>query len=173
MTINRLYRSRTDRMVAGVSGGLGDYFGVDATLVRLFFIIGTILTGGLMILVYIVMWIIVPEIPFGMNPRSASDPLGMAGGVGAESGESPFGTGESSQAGFAGGFTGSTKFAGSPSYDQIHHRRQWIGWALVALGALVLMANLNLLRWLDLHVTWPVFLILAGVLLLLRQRSRY
>ena len=172
MTTNHLFRSRTDRMCAGVCGGLGQYFGVDATLVRLFFVIATILTGGLVILVYLVMWIVVPELPFGMSEGSGTEASGMAGGMGAESGESSFGTGTPPQTGFAGGFTGS-KFSGSPSYDQVHHRRQWIGWALVALGALVLMANLHLLSWLNLHVTWPIFLILAGLLLLLRQRSRY
>ncbi|MGH2458560.1 MAG: PspC domain-containing protein [Chloroflexota bacterium] len=170
MTTNHLYRSRTDRMCCGVCGGLGEYFDVDATLVRLFCVIATILTGGLVILVYLVMSIVVPELPFGMSQKSAPDPSGMAAGIGAESGESPFGTGPSPQSGFTGG---SARFSGSSGYDPIHHRRQWIGWALVALGALVLMANLNLLRWLNLHETWPVFLILGGLLLLLRQRSPY
>lgn len=35
----RLYRSRTDRMIGGVCGGLGEYLGVDSTLVRLFFVL--------------------------------------------------------------------------------------------------------------------------------------
>ncbi len=58
----RLYRSRTDRMVGGVAGGLGKYFSIDPTLVRLLFIIGT-LAGGPGLLAYIILLIIVPEEP--------------------------------------------------------------------------------------------------------------
>ena len=57
----RLTRSRTDRMIAGVCGGLAEYFNVDPTLVRLVFAVGAILGFGSFILLYIVMWIVVPE----------------------------------------------------------------------------------------------------------------
>ena len=172
MVTNRLYRSRTDRMIAGVCGGLGEYFGIDSTLVRLFFVIATIFTGGLMILVYLIMWALVPEEPFGF-PKT-TPPEEMAGSMSPNPPEPPL-TEEPSRASFGGGsFVGSSRFSTAPTYDRIHRRRQWIGWALVSLGALALMSNLNLLSWLDLHVTWPIFLILAGLLLLLRQRyQRY
>ena len=55
----KLYRSRKDRMLAGVCGGLGDYFGIDTTWVRLIFIL-LLLLGGSTLLVYLVMWLIVP-----------------------------------------------------------------------------------------------------------------
>jgi phage shock protein C len=55
-----LYRSRDDRMLAGVCGGLGDYFGVDPTLVRLLFVLLALFTG-VGVLAYIVLWIVVPE----------------------------------------------------------------------------------------------------------------
>lgn len=55
-----LTRSRTDRVIAGVCGGLGQYFGVDPVIIRLIFVVITIL-GGAGVLAYIVMWIIVPE----------------------------------------------------------------------------------------------------------------
>lgn len=58
----RLYRSRRDRMIAGVCGGLADYFGVDPTWVRLIFII-FLLLGGSAFLVYLVMWLVVPLAP--------------------------------------------------------------------------------------------------------------
>jgi phage shock protein C len=57
----RLTRSRSDRMIAGVCGGLAEYFNVDPTLVRLVFAVGAILGAGSLLLVYIVMWIVVPE----------------------------------------------------------------------------------------------------------------
>lgn len=56
----RLTRSRTDVMVAGVCGGLGEYFAVDPVLVRLIFVLVT-LTSGLGIPVYLVMWLVMPK----------------------------------------------------------------------------------------------------------------
>lgn len=58
----RLYRSRKDRMVSGVCAGLGEYLGIDPTVVRLLFLLG-LLAGGSTGPVYIVMMIIVPEEP--------------------------------------------------------------------------------------------------------------
>jgi phage shock protein C len=58
----KLYRSRTNRQVAGVCGGLGTRFNVDATLVRVLFILLGIF-GGAGIVLYVAMWIIVPEEP--------------------------------------------------------------------------------------------------------------
>lgn len=56
----RLYRSRTDRMVAGVCGGLGEYFGMDPVIWRLIFLVGLVL-GGSTFAIYIIMAIVVPE----------------------------------------------------------------------------------------------------------------
>jgi phage shock protein C len=58
-------------MVAGVSGGLGQYFGVDPTLVRLIFVLGTIFGFGSLIVVYLVLWVVVPEEPSGYMPTSS------------------------------------------------------------------------------------------------------
>ncbi|GET21551.1 MULTISPECIES: PspC domain-containing protein [Prolixibacter] len=58
----RLIRSRTDRMIAGVCGGLALYFDLDVSLIRILFVILTLFTAGFPgILVYIIMWIVVPE----------------------------------------------------------------------------------------------------------------
>ncbi|GBD88997.1 phage shock protein C [bacterium BMS3Abin03] len=57
----KLYRSRTDRMIAGVAGGLAEYFDIDPTLIRVLFIVGIFIGGG--ILAYIILWIVVPEKP--------------------------------------------------------------------------------------------------------------
>jgi phage shock protein C len=58
--VKRLYRSRQDRMIGGVCGGLGDYFGIDPTLVRLLFVFGTLM-GFQGLLAYLVLLIVVPE----------------------------------------------------------------------------------------------------------------
>jgi phage shock protein C len=58
----KLYRSKTDRKLAGVCGGLAQYFGVDATLIRVLFVLLAVL-GGSGLLLYVAMWIIVPNEP--------------------------------------------------------------------------------------------------------------
>jgi phage shock protein C len=59
MAYKRLYRSEKDRMIAGVCGGLGEYFEVDPVIVRLIFIfVG--MAGGSGLLIYLVLWLIVP-----------------------------------------------------------------------------------------------------------------
>ena len=58
----KLYRSRTDSKIAGVCGGLAEYFGIDPTLVRLLFVLGLIFVGGTL-LAYIILAIVIPEEP--------------------------------------------------------------------------------------------------------------
>lgn len=57
----RLVRSRDNRMVAGVCGGLAEYFGIDATVVRILTVVLTVLGFGSLILAYIVGWLLIPE----------------------------------------------------------------------------------------------------------------
>ncbi len=88
----RLYRSRDDRMIAGVAGGLADYLGLDPSLVRIGWAI-FILVGGLGLVVYIIMAIVVPEEPElgsaawspSTNPPPAGEPA-TAGAAGATQG---------------------------------------------------------------------------------------
>ncbi|MBI9046930.1 MAG: PspC domain-containing protein [Anaerolineaceae bacterium] len=55
----RLKRSITDRMIVGVCGGLAKYFDIDATIIRLIFVI-LLLSGSMGFWIYIVLWIVVP-----------------------------------------------------------------------------------------------------------------
>ncbi len=58
----RLYRSNTDKMIAGVCGGLAQYLGVDPTIVRLVMLL-LFFTGGAAIPIYFIMWVITPLEP--------------------------------------------------------------------------------------------------------------
>jgi phage shock protein C len=60
--VKKFYRSKEDKVIAGICGGIGEYFGIDSTLVRLIWII-IILAGGAGIIAYIIAWLIVPENP--------------------------------------------------------------------------------------------------------------
>jgi phage shock protein C len=58
----KLYRSKTNRQLAGVCGGLAEYFNLDVTLIRVLFVLLAVL-GGSGLVIYIAMWIIVPKQP--------------------------------------------------------------------------------------------------------------
>lgn len=58
----RLYRSRTNRKLGGVCGGLGDYFNIDPTLFRIIFLI-LFLGAGQGLVLYIILWLVVPQEP--------------------------------------------------------------------------------------------------------------
>lgn len=91
-TKKRLYRSTTDRAVAGVAGGLGEFFGVDPGLVRVIWLILSILTLGIALLVYaLAAWILPKEPPEyaaikitpqgNLWPRLKSNPMVLWGGL--------------------------------------------------------------------------------------------
>ncbi len=61
--MKRLYRSEDERIVAGVCGGVGEYFDIDPVIVRIAWIILTV-AGGSGILLYILAWLIVPSQPW-------------------------------------------------------------------------------------------------------------
>jgi len=70
MREKRLYRSRDDRVLAGVCSGLGKYLDVDPVIIRLIWA-ATILLAGAGIFLYIIAWIIIPEEP--LKPKSAPE----------------------------------------------------------------------------------------------------
>ena len=70
MESKKLYRSRTDKMIAGVCGGLGKYLGVDPTLIRLAFVLLLLFGIGSGLLVYLAMMLLVP-----LEPEDAAIPV--------------------------------------------------------------------------------------------------
>lgn len=62
MNNKRLYRDASDKMVGGVCSGLANFFGIDPTVIRLAFVLLTLL-GGHGILIYLVLWLVVPLVP--------------------------------------------------------------------------------------------------------------
>ncbi|MEZ4633165.1 MAG: PspC domain-containing protein [Deinococcales bacterium] len=68
----RLMRNRIDKRLAGVCGGLADYFGVNSALARLIFIASFFLTAGISLWLYLVLWIVLPQEPVGGSHYSAS-----------------------------------------------------------------------------------------------------
>jgi len=57
----RLFRSKKNRMIAGVCAGIGEYLDIDPTVIRLLWVLITFFSGGAGVLAYIIAWIIIPE----------------------------------------------------------------------------------------------------------------
>ncbi len=103
---DRLYRSRDERMFAGVAGGIAERYDVDPSLVRIVWVVLMLLTGGLFFLIYIVMALVVPEAPGraeGWPDWTAAPPA-----AGAVPGWEQPGTGGTTAAFAAGAATGAT-----------------------------------------------------------------
>lgn len=61
--VRKLHRSGKNKVLAGICGGLGDYFDVDPTIVRLIWVIFTLISFGVGVLAYIIGWVIIPKNP--------------------------------------------------------------------------------------------------------------
>jgi phage shock protein PspC (stress-responsive transcriptional regulator) len=75
--MKRLYRSRSERVVAGVCAGIGEYADVDPTVIRLIWVVLTLLSLGVGLVAYIIAWIIVPE---GQNEPGQNPEQPASGG---------------------------------------------------------------------------------------------
>ena len=90
--VPRLYRPRTDRMIGGVCGGLGLYFGLDPVIVRLLFVV-LAFTTGLTFVLYPILWIVMPSasslhtLSEGAAPPGVSDPAATGQTVRLQSGQ--------------------------------------------------------------------------------------
>jgi phage shock protein C len=145
----RLYRSTTDRMIGGVCGGLGAYLEIDPVLIRLFFVLLTI-AGGSGVLIYLLLWIVIPSGEPGelaaSAPRSGAQEIAER-----------------------------ARSLGDDMRTSIRNRDPQtvfiVGAALVVLGVMFLVQNLHIgwLYWLDAGVLWPLLLIAGGAALIWRR----
>ena len=68
----RLYRSRSERWLAGVCGGIGDYFDIDATVIRILFVLFALVFGS-GLLFYLILWILIPLEPDVVESLAAQE----------------------------------------------------------------------------------------------------
>jgi phage shock protein PspC (stress-responsive transcriptional regulator) len=183
--MERLYRSRDDRMLAGVAGGLAEMWDADPALIRIVWALLVIFTGGVALLVYIVMAIVVPEeddtweraVP--PPPGSASSateapvvvPPPHPGATGAP--PSPAGAGWVSPPPTARQMRAEARAARRAARgDRAYGTTGGVvlGGLLVLLGAYFLIRQY--LPTIDFNWFWPVVLVAVGVLLLLSAVGR-
>lgn len=145
----KLVRSRTDRMIAGVCSGLGAYLGIETTWVRLFFLVMT-LANGFGLLVYLVLWIIMPEAgredaTTGQTLESNVEEMANKAQEIAQSVGDAVRSGPPRQAGII------------------------VGAALIILGGVFLLDTLHIFAWLNFDRLWPLILIVGGLALLVSR----
>lgn len=164
----RLYRSRAERMISGVSGGIADYFDVDPVLVRLAWVVLTFLSGGLVALAYLLLWIVVPVEGSSAAPRQV-----VRENLEEVSGEARALAGQVREAFAAEGQPTESVPPGEHREPPARRndRHLWAGGILIALGVIFLLDQLNLVWWFNWRTFWPVLLIAIGALLLW-QRAR-
>lgn len=185
MNPRRLYRSRRDRQLAGVAGGIAEYLDVDPTVVRILWIL-SIFFGGFGILVYIIMAFIVPLEPAAGPPPgwSPGGPAGVATGEASTTGEGEPGSPPADPSvAWATPAGGSPAWAPTPSWEQPTagwqppaERRPGraglvVGVLLVAFGSIAL-AGVLLPGWAVGVALGPAFLVALGVALLVGALRR-
>ena len=141
-----LRRSRSERLLGGVCGGLAQYFGVDPLVVRLVFIAITLAQGAGIVL-YVLLWILVPE--EGVEKAASGGELVKSGIEGVRQ--------DVEQA-------AERMRAGAP-----HRQTAWLGGALLVVGVYLLAVNAGILSWWSWTIAGPVLLIALGLYLLMRR----
>lgn len=144
----RLYRSRKNRVFAGVAGGLGEYFDIDPVFVRVIFVVAT-LAGASGLLAYIILWIVVPKerLVYATNTTTTEGATNMSEGT---SGEKQY-----------------------PGYEHKRHKHNGNvmgGIILIVIGGLFLADNY--LPHFNFSDTWPLILVAIGVGLIMNSIRR-
>jgi phage shock protein PspC (stress-responsive transcriptional regulator) len=143
----RLYRSRKNRVFAGVAGGLGEYFDIDPVFIRVIFVVAT-LAGASGLLAYIILWIVVPKERLVYETNTTTE--GVANMSEGQSGERQYQKFDYHRHKHNGSFTG--------------------GLILIVIGGLFLADNY--LPHFSFSDTWPLILVAIGVGLILNSIRR-
>jgi len=156
----KLYRSRANRILAGVSGGLGEYFDIDPIIVRIIFIL-LALGHGAGVLIYVILALVIPSNPGQFKTKS--DLGEKAKEVARELNDKAQKLAEDIR---------DRRKEEYPNPRQSRNRgRNIIGFILIIIG-LVALANVFFpLDWLGWNVFWPLIMIAIGFFLIFRDRE--
>ena len=179
--VKRLFKSRKDRMIDGVCGGVAEYIGVDPVLVRIGFLL-LVFAGGVGVIAYIIGMILMPAASVPVTPTGGA--TAFAGGAASVT---PGGTAQAASQGTATetseGTAAAIPGAGASAAPADHLARpgkstdstaRIIGIGFVVLGGILLLGNIGFDFW---HYWWglswgsiaPILIIAAGVALVLRS----
>ena len=155
---SRLERSNNNRVIAGVCGGIAEYLAVDATLVRVVFVV-LALFGGVGLLAYIVLLILMPlpgrPAPFTTTPHSTG-----ATDATVRTDADPAAPGQT---------TTVTPVDPAVHAAEAERRRMAVGYLLIGLGVVFFLSNAGAFRFVQWQFLWPLVLIGIGVLFLVQR----
>jgi phage shock protein C len=176
---DRLYRSRHDRMLAGVAGGLAEMWDADPSLVRVIWALLVVFTGGIALLVYIVMAIVVPEEDDTYRPAAGVAPHAATPTRATLTGETagspmPFAeTGDTAEASQA---AQDARAEARAARRAARAQRGGMSPGLLFGGFLILLGAFFLIReflpQIDFDWFWPLILVLLGLLLVMSAMGR-
>ncbi|MFC2084328.1 PspC domain-containing protein [Bacteroidota bacterium] len=142
---NRLYRSRKNRVIGGVAGGLAEYIKIDPVLVRIIFI-AIILIKGVGVILYVILWIVIPEEEVQYTTPDTNTP------------EKPESKEETSK---KSGFEGDSL---ETQFKKPNHGKTFFGLLLIIVGVIFLFENL--IPFFDLVDIFPILMLVIGIALL-------
>ena len=139
MTNKRMYRSQNNKILAGVAGGMAEYFDVDPAFIRIIFVFVTLMSAGAGFFIYIIMVIVLPienNIAPSQNPDMDTE---------TKTPQPP------------------TNSAGQ------YKNRRLFGVIVIAVGLWLLLKNVGLVPSINFGMYWPLLLIGAGLLVLFKK----
>jgi|AntRauTorckE6833_2_1112554.scaffolds.fasta_scaffold00288_3 phage shock protein C len=158
----KLYRSRQDQIIGGVCGGIAEYFGIDATLVRLAFVLFALIEGA-GVIAYIIAWIIVPERPTGNDRGNEKDIYDVDYKQDDEEEEYK----QQDEEGEYKAEQNTPETEKKSNENGKEQRKRILGLILVALGIFFILDNwIPAFYW---RRFWPIILIVLGVVLIYRE----
>jgi len=157
----RLYRSKSDRMIWGVCGGLAKYFDMDPTILRVIAVL-SIFLGSLGIWAYIILAIVVP-----LEGSKATEPKDTIKENVEEMKETASELGREIQSTLKGEEGDSEEIA-----KMRHRRRNTLGIILIVIGILFLLDSFNIFWWFHWGNLWPLVIVAIGALVIFSTRRR-
>ncbi len=145
---SKLFRSNSDKVIGGVCGGLGQYFDIDSTLIRIIFVLLAVFGGG-GILAYFILWIIVPA-----NGSILDNPEDVIKENAKEFKEK------------VSSFT--KDFRNSKNND---NSKSVFAALIIIFGVILLLKNFGYLTFFDFGRLWPIFVIFLGFIILNKNKK--
>jgi phage shock protein C len=172
MEPKRLYRSLTDRKIAGVAGGLAEYFDTDPLILRLAFVVLS-LAGGGGVLIYFILWIVTPEKPvsfeqFHTSSQASASQTGTPPDPGTASQADPFKAQDPFKTQDPFRTAEPPKSSGADPFSNIVEKQKGSlvgGLVLITLGILFLVNQI--VPNVDFGDLWPVLIVVIGAGLLI------
>lgn len=190
---SRLYRSTSERMLGGVAAGLGNYFKIDANIVRLIWLVLTLATGGGLALIYLALWLLLPTatsmatdvngvIRENLNDMGAqfTNFTGIRINNGGNSGnggnmgnaQPPSTPAETSTTANSGSTVNQPQITHVPQAIASSQSRQGAGpmpMILIGIGVFLLLANTGFFHGIHGGFWWPFLMIMFGARMLTRR----